>query len=957
MAPQADDFRSFLEKVPQAANEAQVRELFAILAARAFSDTSFARDMALAAEHAGNFKNNGLIRRGRIDSFLDNVLVEFKLGLVDDLADAEDQLREYLAGAWREDGSYRRSYTAVATDGLNWRVYAARPRDSRVPSEKENVELVPSDRYAASSAEAPDRLRWFLNRLFFRKTLLPPTVENIVSDFGVNSAAFLTVAQRLADHLVEVGSDSQTQLYIRDWKKDLQVAYGEFSLASNDLFVRHTYLAVLARLLVWTTFERRHASLADLQSVYDGAYFTGKGVGNFVEDDYFRWHRLEGHAGLAEAWQALVGQLATYDLGAVEADILKPLYEALVDPEMRHDLGEYYTPNWLSARVVDDLVAQWSVEKRGIPAILDPACGSGSFLRASIWSLRNGPLGAESAEKQLSAIVASVQGIDVHPLAVIVSKATYLLAISDLINPAVPGFHLPVYMANSLAARLYRQFDLIVGNPPWLTFSGIAEGDYRTLLLNLNAELEVALRGPGQQAHTEIATIFMLHVWAHFLRPLDEADPPPQLAFVMPRSVFNASHHEHFRRGSHTARCDVAEVWDLDGVGPLFNVPACVLLLSAGFPRPAHPKAGRRAFGQLRVRDPEIADAAGRISWQQVKFSLGQLGRRSAWRVLEDGAVADPEVIAAHKPGPYVKAFRQGAILYPQTLLVVQIPPSATPASGDITVATHEGAAASARLLPTLRWTRVVEAAVIHQTYAAEHLLPFAVKPEAWHIVLPVKARPSDAGFRAHNPDDLRAAGLIHVADWLEMAEQEWETVRKPSEQKPLWQRIDHLRQLSGQAGMKRYVTVYTASGSRTVAAVLDTRKCTFPYVARDKTYWMSTDDENEAHYLSAFLNSGYVAGRIQAFMTRGLMGPRDTHKRVLDVPWPSYDPADPLHGELVGIAGKLAAQAAARAAAMAANPAAGTGKARGQVRQALTASKLTRLDELVRLISDSAAA
>jgi hypothetical protein len=315
--------------------------------------------------------------------------------------------------------------------------------------------------------------------------------------------------------------------------------------------------------------------------------------------------------------------------------------------------------------------------------------------------------------------------------------------------------------------------------------------------------------------------------------------------------------------------------------------------------------------------------------------------------------VADLEAIAVHKPGPYVKAFRQGAILYPQTLLVVQIPPSATPDSGDITVATHEGAAASAILLPTLRWTRVVEAAVIHQTYAAEHLLPFAVKPEAWHIVLPVRTRPSDPNFRAHNPDDLRAAGLIQVADWLDMAEREWEKARKPSEQKPLWQRIDHLRQLSGQAGMKRYVTVYTASGSRTVAAVLDTQQCTFPYVARDKTYWMSTDDENEAHYLSAFLNSDYVAGRIQDFMTRGLMGPRDTHKRVLDVPWPSYDPANPLHEEVVDIARVLAVQAAA----MAVNPAARIGKARSQVRQSLTASTLGRLDELVRLISGSVAA
>ena len=34
-------------------------------------------------------------------------------------------------------------------------------------------------------------------------------------------------------------------------------------------------------------------------------------------------------------------------------DLLKQLYQYLVPRHLRHDLGEYYTPDWLAQRVLD----------------------------------------------------------------------------------------------------------------------------------------------------------------------------------------------------------------------------------------------------------------------------------------------------------------------------------------------------------------------------------------------------------------------------------------------------------------------------------------------------------------------------------------------------------------------------------------------------------------------------
>src|SRR5207245_1139590 len=114
-------------------------------------------------------------------------------------------------------------------------------------------------------------------------------------------------------------------------------------------------------------------------------------------------------------------------LEQVGEDVLKPLYEALVDPKTRHDLGEYYTPDWLATKVVGRLLDHWDWND-GVPRLLDPTCGSGTFLRAALEQLR--PHVADLAPQEaLDALIQAVVGIDVHPLAVAIARTTFALAI------------------------------------------------------------------------------------------------------------------------------------------------------------------------------------------------------------------------------------------------------------------------------------------------------------------------------------------------------------------------------------------------------------------------------------------------------------------------------------------------------------------------------------------------
>ena len=74
--------------------------------------------------------------------------------------------------------------------------------------------------------------------------------------------------------------------------------------------------------------------------------------------------------------------METYDTENVPEDFLKELYQQLVDPQTRHDLGEFYTPEWLADAITENCLKEVNFENE-LPKILDPSCGSGTFLRSS----------------------------------------------------------------------------------------------------------------------------------------------------------------------------------------------------------------------------------------------------------------------------------------------------------------------------------------------------------------------------------------------------------------------------------------------------------------------------------------------------------------------------------------------------------------------------------------------
>jgi len=79
--------------------------------------------------------------------------------------------------------------------------------------------------------------------------------------------------------------------------------------------------------------------------------------------------------------------------------------------------------------------------------LLDPACGSGTFLYLSIREKRE-RLG--DSAKTLEHILHSVCGLDIHPLAVIVAKTNYILGLGELLKKRTGSVTIPIYLADSI---------------------------------------------------------------------------------------------------------------------------------------------------------------------------------------------------------------------------------------------------------------------------------------------------------------------------------------------------------------------------------------------------------------------------------------------------------------------------------------------------------------------------
>lgn len=440
---------TYRDEVQRLNSETAKSQRFTLLLQSLFGvQPGFIENYLSGLEKYVRIKEKDRIIRGRADQLSGSLIIEFETDISDarKLAEANAQLGRYIACVWSaETPAHRGHYVCLASDGIRFRAYS--PSASTAggqPIMPENVELTLLEEVNAAAIPPMD-FYFFLDRYLLRQEKLHPTTQNVVKDFGPSSHAFCAVASRLLERWNALRMHSDYAIVYEVWEKYLRIVYGS-SVADEALFIRHTYLATLAKLMVWLRLAgtEQRPSDADARAILDGAYFKDRlSLENFLEEDFFSWPaRSEAVTTGTECARLLMSILANYNLREISEDVLKSLYEGLVDPQTRHDLGEYYTPDWLAQRMAKKLLAD---EPRA--SVIDTACGSGSFIYAVIREKRE-KMGDSTAT--LNHIRTAVVGIDIHPLACIVAKANYVLALGDLLAKRRGRLAIPIYLANSI---------------------------------------------------------------------------------------------------------------------------------------------------------------------------------------------------------------------------------------------------------------------------------------------------------------------------------------------------------------------------------------------------------------------------------------------------------------------------------------------------------------------------
>lgn len=191
------------------------------------------------------------------------------------------------------------------------------------------------------------------------------------------------------------------------------------------------------------------------QNIY-AHFFTGR--------ELFNWYQLN-----EQQLIMTLHQLSRFNFAGVDSDIVGTVYNTYVSRKEKKEKGQYYTPPEIVNYILDEVgyvsgVGIIGKNKR----LIDPACGSGSFLVAAakrlVSAYKNNTDQIDDPVTVLERVQANLFGFDLNPFACYLAEVNLLIQVLDLVKLAhekqqhqpIKPFH--IYNVDALArpAGTYR---------------------------------------------------------------------------------------------------------------------------------------------------------------------------------------------------------------------------------------------------------------------------------------------------------------------------------------------------------------------------------------------------------------------------------------------------------------------------------------------------------------------
>ena len=350
-----------------------------------------------------------------------------KANTTKDVESAYDQLVRYVA-AYKKQRLLTTSmpWRGVVTDGCRWWIWEWRSTDNNINSE---IRTYGGWEGRTISHDNAGDLVNILQRDHPGKQWAPANPTHLFKDLLVELEDIYEQNKVLAN----------TKIQKDLWSEQLKASgnHPDTNSESDDLFVTHTLLILISRLISGIRISNNTA-------IHNSPLTAG----------FVGW--IDNSMPFIKNLQSIVDR---YDWGAIHGDVMRSLYINFVPQKQRELYGEYYTPDWLAEKMcseviddeyIDDQLCRY-LDNKKIEGIIDPACGSGTFLYQAARRIYNSDpvLKSGLSRNDVADFLSKILfGVDIHPVAVEMSIANVSRVLGD-----VDLEKLHIYQGDSLLAE------------------------------------------------------------------------------------------------------------------------------------------------------------------------------------------------------------------------------------------------------------------------------------------------------------------------------------------------------------------------------------------------------------------------------------------------------------------------------------------------------------------------
>lgn len=349
--------------------------------------------------------------------------------------------------------------------------------------------------------------------LLSRESIENGELDKLAEKWGI-TAKRIKISEKLAEDLVE-------------WRGLLTRNFSQWNKKLAEIVIDEAVQRVLDRLIFIRVAEDRGLEQKVLWQALHKWLTRGRKPYNFMQElrplfrefdkkynsNLFQPHICEELETAGEPFEKIINDLYSdkeegvkYRFDAIDSDVLGSIYEQYLghvqqkrtktkEGEKRKKQGIYYTPAYIVNYIVENTLGK-AIKEKSLKEIenikvLDPACGSGSFLikafdllDSHIKDKRNDSKNVNPLRK-FEILTQNIYGVDLDKQAVEIARLNLLL------KALSPGLRLPnlaenIKQGNSLISegeeklkpfnwqKEYKEvfdkggFDVIIGNPPYI---------------------------------------------------------------------------------------------------------------------------------------------------------------------------------------------------------------------------------------------------------------------------------------------------------------------------------------------------------------------------------------------------------------------------------------------------------------------------------------------------------